>query len=1094
MLDCTIFSFRLKTLLFSVFLCFSSFVFVRGQDDLKKYVNTMPPNVASFEKYGNIPISYNTGRVSEAIPLYDFEIDGNLHIPLILSYNNDGMKPDEVPTWVGHGWDFLPGGYIVQEIRGIDDFLVDGLANPNAKNLFESFKTGTMIPTDRFYFIKNALNGFYDSQQDVFSLNIMGKSTKFYFDGTEIKFIKYEPYKIELTADKNFEVTDEKGYKYIFGLKTGCSGSGSSEPTVAVALGGSSTWVLTSIILPDGSEVSLTYQQDAMYGTNTSSVIYRAGVIGMDNAQVNCKQGFPGYEIVNSTSGMAQQILQSISYKGRVITFNTIERNDLQTTSDTRAHALSSIDVKNENNQLVKLINFYYDNNLRLKLNEVAIADNSTNEPVQKYYFDYYQYAFLGQDVTNIPLNTSSNRTYAIDHWGYYNGATENTFRGVPKADYSLVLPDAGSFTGDNNRNANGDASKVGMLKRITYPTRGYTEFEYEPNSTKYSAINSVPPFLRSNVTTTLVPVPGAAAQVACPELEGQSGYATGTFTISQAISGKLTWTFRSTEGSNTDICSLTITEPDGTQIVKAGLTQEQSEDVYLMPGTYTYNLEVNCATAQQENDNIAIFSISQYNTQSSDKLDITVGGNRILRVKSYDAITNKVDIHRYEYSDPEFYQEPYYVTEKDVYGLLLYDTVRMILPYESCGKQYVIGAYNVIPFEGNVIYYRTVTEYLGANGENGKIVYSYPQQSLYSGDYTQSPYPEISNLSWRGGEPQKIEQYSKAWNDFTIQKSTVYTYTNAPSYYSMSEMTQGVKFGIIGLVLSDNYNPNHYSQWYNQGQVYMPNDRFAKASVTTTEYTRNANIVNVNNYYYNDNYFLPSKIQQINSKGQSIEKHLWYPGDYNTTLSNIATLQEKHMIGLPLKSISANNGYITSGDISDFDNYGNVTGLHKYESSTLELLPSHDADNLYPSKFNLKLNLSYNGMGKVKEYSPADNIPTAILWGYNNTYPIAKVTNATYQDLIDVLGSTVIDQLNSSSPGSDDNVRALLSQLRTDVRLKDKQVTTYTYKPLIGMTSQTDENNHTIYYEYDTLGRLQLIKDQDGNIIKTFDYHYQGQ
>jgi YD repeat-containing protein len=51
--------------------------------------------------------------------------------------------------------------------------------------------------------------------------------------------------------------------------------------------------------------------------------------------------------------------------------------------------------------------------------------------------------------------------------------------------------------------------------------------------------------------------------------------------------------------------------------------------------------------------------------------------------------------------------------------------------------------------------------------------------------------------------------------------------------------------------------------------------------------------------------------------------------------------------------------------------------------------------------------------------------------------------------------------------------------------------MTTYTYEPLVGMTSQCDARNTITYYEYDALGRLTLVRDQDGNIIKTFKYNY---
>ena len=68
--------------------------------------------------------------------------------------------------------------------------------------------------------------------------------------------------------------------------------------------------------------------------------------------------------------------------------------------------------------------------------------------------------------------------------------------------------------------------------------------------------------------------------------------------------------------------------------------------------------------------------------------------------------------------------------------------------------------------------------------------------------------------------------------------------------------------------------------------------------------------------------------------------------------------------------------------------------------------------------------------------------------------------------------------------------LRSELNKIR--VGLSDAFVTTYTFKPLFGMNSETDANNRTTYYEYDNLGRLKMILDQDGNILKHLDYHYQ--
>lgn len=55
----------------------------------------------------------------------------------------------------------------------------------------------------------------------------------------------------------------------------------------------------------------------------------------------------------------------------------------------------------------------------------------------------------------------------------------------------------------------------------------------------------------------------------------------------------------------------------------------------------------------------------------------------------------------------------------------------------------------------------------------------------------------------------------------------------------------------------------------------------------------------------------------------------------------------------------------------------------------------------------------------------------------------------------------------------------------------KNAQMNSYTYKPLIGITSQSDMNGNILYYEYDTYGRLKTIRDMDGNVVKVIEYKY---
>jgi hypothetical protein len=64
------------------------------------------------------------------------------------------------------------------------------------------------------------------------------------------------------------------------------------------------------------------------------------------------------------------------------------------------------------------------------------------------------------------------------------------------------------------------------------------------------------------------------------------------------------------------------------------------------------------------------------------------------------------------------------------------------------------------------------------------------------------------------------------------------------------------------------------------------------------------------------------------------------------------------------------------------------------------------------------------------------------------------------------------------------------------DVRIfpSDAYMNSYTYDPLRGMTSETDPDGRSKYYEYDAIGRLVIIRDKDNNILKKICYNYTGQ
>jgi YD repeat-containing protein len=55
----------------------------------------------------------------------------------------------------------------------------------------------------------------------------------------------------------------------------------------------------------------------------------------------------------------------------------------------------------------------------------------------------------------------------------------------------------------------------------------------------------------------------------------------------------------------------------------------------------------------------------------------------------------------------------------------------------------------------------------------------------------------------------------------------------------------------------------------------------------------------------------------------------------------------------------------------------------------------------------------------------------------------------------------------------------------------KDARIKTFTVKKGIGLSSETDHNGVSTYYEYDEFGRLKRVLDNDRNVRKEYDYSY---
>lgn len=142
------------------------------------------------------------------------------------------------------------------------------------------------------------------------------------------------------------------------------------------------------------------------------------------------------------------------------------------------------------------------------------------------------------------------------------------------------------------------------------------------------------------------------------------------------------------------------------------------------------------------------------------------------------------------------------------------------------------------------------------------------------------------------------------------------------------------------------------------------------------------------------------------------------------------------------------------------------------------------------------------DGNGNILEYKDHLGVYHAIVWGYNNSKKLFEIHDVRYDQLnaslIKTLQTNTTDQIIPSTTGGigtiNTNFRKTSALLATYSQLRsaytDKLITTYTYDINYGISTVTDPNGRTTYYEYDGFGRLKAIKDQEENYIKTYQYN----
>ena len=237
-------------------------------------------------------------------------------------------------------------------------------------------------------------------------------------------------------------------------------------------------------------------------------------------------------------------------------------------------------------------------------------------------------------------------------------------------------------------------------------------------------------------------------------------------------------------------------------------------------------------------------------------------------------------------------------------------------------------------------------------------------------------------------------------------------------------------------------------------------------------------------NYEYNTKNQLQKEIT-TDSKGNQITKATYYVPDRLSDGAEIVEMNNRNMVDYPVEVINTDNTQLK--ELSRSKN------LFQYFNGTSLLLPGIQKSSLSGNALEADVTFdNYDNKGNILQLTSKDGVPTCYVWGYKQAYPVAKIVGATYAQVLSALSQTD-NNLAYLQNLSDNALETELNTLRNNLKIAVPiaQISTFLYLPLVGIKQVTDANGKKATYEYDASNRLQVIKDNNGHVVQTFDYHY---
>lgn len=1125
-----------------IFIMFLGIVHAQTIRDFNKSIQS--PTATSFGLFNEMPVSLFTGLPQVEVPVYNLN-EGDLTVPIKLSYHASGFRPDIKPGSIAPNWALVTGGVIERKVHdrpddmnytGFDELPSFGLTNYEVYNFNYSgyyFNRDTLrkvvgnkwgqlsvlndlaFPTSSALPLTNTLLGYRDTESDEYSFNFPGGSGKFYLD-TSGNWVVESDQEIEVELTGPFLAVPFK--LPVTNLdKTGQQFTGAPGNNWRAQYGSYKTF--GGFTITDASGIKY------IFGSSSDYIEYSIDMMNQDR---------------DFWQADAWYLKQIIHPNGNVVDFQYERHGFSDQLSDYEYWNIST----NYNNTNTSIWNFLG-----------AIACGGSQQSIQSNY--------AGRLLSPLYLSVISTSNKKIKFNYSFNGLSRYaatwvdpgvlSFTPNPYAQILSYYFQNGNQIASRQIEPNGTADFPYYYNTLAFP---YLVEYYRTLPTTYTTAGTIPynftysdfayfyaSFLE-DYRLNSISIYNNLNPASQPLPVGTQGHPTVLYVDSSLLeSVNLGYTTSANSSNRYNLTSVTF-KTGGDQKINAYLLDyfPFDENCYYFArrtdhwGFYTTKDIYNVTTDDRRDNQTKYYNArnpSLQFTQMNMLKSITypTGGRTEFEYELNSAyysvdksrtslnVWNK-DVGGLRIKKLTFYpllgspntKSFYYVTN---FGTTLTQKSSGVLAYEP---QYLFKDFRTKAAQGDVYVTKTIftTNSLipaASTSQGSHIGYSEVAEENTDGSYIRHYFTNFDNGHMDQSETALIADLSP-YNPFTSKEMERGKEYKTESYNSDKKLINKTETQFINLNPNSNTSTAIYvernklctGEWYESTAKYYTNYTYSVLPTVekTTEYVYRAAGTDSLTVSKSISYYNHKNIKDItttNSKGESIKTEFKYsvdlsdPGYSDAFGQAINALANKHII-VPLEKVTSKNGVVQQSEIYEYKLYDGINNPPQlYKEYKWNTLMSSTYSRLQKSGTTVQKNAvldevahvdSYNGLGRPTQIVLKGKDTISYVWGVYNKFPLAALDGVPYQNILNQLGTNVaaVEQYFLDT--------ASYSGFEADIRtaFKAAHINFYTFNTVGLLSKISPPNEQNSFYCYDEAYRLSNVFDNKKYIIKHYEYN----